>query len=194
MTGLVLCGGESSRMGTDKGLIEHETGSWAQVTFDKLKALQIPVFLSVNKKQYENYATKFPADKLIVDNEELQINGPLLGLLSAHLLFSNEDIFIPACDMPLMATSVLQQLQQVCLSDNQAQAFAFSNAGEAEPLCGIYKSAAIAAIHSLYKSRQLPKHSMKFMLEHVNTHSIALAEEQKQFFRNFNSHAELNGL
>ena len=44
------------------------------------------------------------------------------------------------------------------------------------------------------KSDQLPKHSMKYMLEHISTQLIPIPEDQKKYFRNFNAHAELNGL
>ena len=30
MTGVILCGGESSRMGTDKGMLQFQEQSWAQ--------------------------------------------------------------------------------------------------------------------------------------------------------------------
>ena len=35
---------------------------------------------------------------------------------------------------------------------------------------------------------------MKFVLEHLDTMAIPCNDEQKIFFRNFNAHAELNGL
>jgi molybdopterin-guanine dinucleotide biosynthesis protein A len=41
---------------------------------------------------------------------------------------------------------------------------------------------------------ELTKHSMKFMPDHLAVHAIAIKDEQKKYFRNFNAHAELNGL
>ncbi len=194
MTGVVLCGGQSSRMGTDKGLINHENESWAKLAFDKLSTLNIPVFLSVNKDQSELYKKIYPEASLIIDNESLQVKGPLLGLLSASLLFPGEDIFILACDMPLMDSIILRQLRAAAVSNQQHDAFVFKNENEAEPLCGIYTSSGLNIILDMYRSQQLVKHSMKFVLEHINTISIPLEEEQKKFFSNFNTHAELNGL
>jgi molybdenum cofactor guanylyltransferase len=51
MLGIVLCGGQSSRMGTDKGLMVNEARTWAQTAVDKLTTLLIPVKISVNEKQ-----------------------------------------------------------------------------------------------------------------------------------------------
>ena len=53
MLGVVLSGGQSSRMGTDKGLIKLESKSWAQIALDKLAAFQIPVVVCVDGKQQE---------------------------------------------------------------------------------------------------------------------------------------------
>jgi len=35
---------------------------------------------------------------------------------------------------------------------------------------------------------------MKFMLEHLSAFHIPITENNKKYFRNFNAHAELNGL
>ena len=193
MIGVVLCGGQSSRMGTDKGLLKLHANTWAQTAVDKLAELQLPVIISVNKNQYPDYATIFSPQQLITDNETLEIKGPLGGLLSVHLQHPAEHLLLLACDMPLMETNLLKELISI-YNQQTADAFVYTNDGEPEPLCGIYKSAGLQYILQLYQSNQLAKHSMKFMLEHVNTHFIPLTDDNKKCFRNFNAHAELNGL
>jgi len=194
MTGLVLCGGQSTRMGSDKGLLKLQANTWAQTSVDKFMELQIPVVLSVNKNQYSEYATVFSSQQLVVDNESLQLNGPLRGLLSAHMQYTQEDFVVLACDMPLLETVLIEELLSLYHQHNENDAFIFTNDGEPEPLCGIYKSTALTHILQLYNSGQLARHSMKFMLEHISTRTIALPAEKKSSFRNFNAHAELNGL
>jgi molybdenum cofactor guanylyltransferase len=193
MTGVILCGGQSSRMGIDKGLLKLHANTWAQTAVDKLAELQLPVVISVNKNQYADYATIFSPQQLITDNDSLQIKGPLVGLLSVHLQHPAEDLLLLACDMPLMETNLLKELISI-YNQQTADAFVYTNDGEPEPLCGIYKSSCLKHILHLYQSNQLAKHSMKFMLEHVNTHFIPLTDDKKKSFRNFNAHAELNGL
>jgi molybdenum cofactor guanylyltransferase len=194
MIGVILCGGESSRMGTDKGLLKNEARTWAQTAFDKLSALQVPVKFSVNKNQYTSYAELFSPAGLVTDNESLQLKGPLLGVLSTHLLYPGEDVFVLACDMLLMETAILKQLLKAYQTNVKAGAFVFTNNGEPEPLCCIYKSGSLDSIIQMYQLQQLSKHSMKFMLDHINTYTIALTDDQKKYFVNFNAHAELNGL
>jgi len=110
MLGVVLSGGQSSRMGTDKGLIRSESKTWAQIALDKLAAFQIPVVISVNAKQHVEYQAEFRVEQLLKDNEGLAIRGPLAGLLSVHRRFPKQDLFVLACDMLLMDKSMMEKL------------------------------------------------------------------------------------
>jgi molybdenum cofactor guanylyltransferase len=192
--GIILCGGQSSRMGSDKGLLKLEANTWAQTAIDKMSALTIPVKISVNSQQYPDYEALFPNTDLITDKTTLSIKGPLLGVLSSHLQFPREDLFVLACDMPLMESSLLHTLFKNYQQEPSFSAYVFTNEGEAEPLCGIYKASGLSAILDMSGSGRLSKHSMKFVLDHLATMRIPVADDQKKFFRNFNAHAELNGL
>ncbi len=110
MLGVILCGGQSSRMGSDKGLLKPGATTWAQTATNKMAALNIPVKISINSDQYKDYEALFPATDLIIDHATLLLKGPLLGVLSSHLAFPKEDLFILACDMPLMEISLLYTL------------------------------------------------------------------------------------
>jgi molybdopterin-guanine dinucleotide biosynthesis protein A len=193
MTGCILCGGKSSRMGTDKGLLKLNTVSWAQAAVQKMAGLRVQVVLSVNKDQYNNYTTDFTKDQLIRDDETIDARGPLRGLLSAHLRFAIEDLFVLACDMPLMETSILQQLFSH-YKKQDAEAYVYTNDNVYEPLCGIYTAKGLSKILQLQKTNQLLNYSMKHVLEKSDTCTIPLASNQKKYFANFNSPEELNGL
>jgi molybdenum cofactor guanylyltransferase len=194
MLGVILCGGQSSRMGSDKGLLKLEANTWAQTAIDKMSALNIPIKISVNSQQYPDYTLVFPSTDLITDNITLSLKGPLLGVLSCHLQFPREDLFILACDMPLMESSLLQSLYKSYQLETTFNAYVFANEGEPEPLCGIYKASGLSAIMEMLVSGHLTRHSMKFVLDHLATMRIPLAETQQKYFRNLNAHAELNGL
>ncbi|MBA4166642.1 MAG: molybdenum cofactor guanylyltransferase [Chitinophagaceae bacterium] len=193
MLGVILCGGKSSRMGTDKGLLQLDSKTWAKTAFDKMTALQVPVVLSVNDNQFNYYSSLFSPGQLIKDSGKLQVKGPLCGVLSVHLQYPSEDLMVLACDMPLLAPSMLGQLLNAH-AHHAAQSFFFTNAGNPEPLCAIYTAPGLSHIISLLNANHLTRHSMKFVLEHLDTFSMPLKEDEKIYFRNFNAHAELNGL
>jgi molybdopterin-guanine dinucleotide biosynthesis protein A len=193
MLGVVLSGGQSTRMGVDKGLIRQEAKTWAQTALEKLDALQLQTVVSVNAVQYDNYAGIFLVGQLVKDDETLVLKGPLLGVMSVHEAFVQEDLLVLACDMPLMEVSTLEQLLTAC-SNRQADAYVFTNQGEPEPLCAIYTAGALAKILRRFQRQELVKYSMKFILQQLNVHAIPLEPIQEKQFRNFNTQAELNGL
>ena len=105
--GLVLCGGESRRMGRDKGLLLKDGMPWAQYAGNRLFGCS-QVFYSIHPRQWKTYAAVLPANRLIVD--ALKIPGPLNGLLSAHRLMPGPDILLTACDMLDMGRETLEPL------------------------------------------------------------------------------------
>ena len=193
MLGVVLCGGQSSRMGSDKGLLILHDKTWTQKAIDTLSNFQIPIVISVNKNQYLDYSSIFPTDTLIPDDPSLQLHGPLCGLLSVHLKYPEEDLLVFACDMPLIDAELIKQLLTKYNAET-AVAFIFTKDGEPEPMPGIYKSKGLAYVHQQYSNNQLPRYSMKYMLEHISTSISPLPADKKNCFLNFNTHAELNGL
>lgn len=194
MVGIILCGGQSLRMGSDKGLLKLEAKTWAQTAIDKIATLDIPVKLSVNNTQYPEYAKIFSENDLVADKTSLPLGGPLLGLLSCHIQYPAEDLFALGCDMPLMESAILTELYSRYQKEKSFQAYIYTNDGEAEPLCGIYTSMGLTKITDMMHKGQLTKHSMKFMLDHLDVNFIPVTADQKKYFRNFNAHAELNGL
>jgi len=181
-------------MGTDKGLLKLEAKTWGQTAFDKMAALNIPVKISVNNDQFAAYSEVFSNADLIADNSSLSLKGPLLGVLSSHLLYPAEDLFILACDMPLMESFLLEELFSRYLAQQSYDAHIFTNNNEPEPLCGIYSAKGIASILRMLQDGRLNRHSMKFMLENLAVNAVPATDEQKKSFRNFNAHSELNGL
>ena len=191
MLGIVLCGGQSLRMGTDKGLLNHQDKLWAQVAADKLGSLDLPVKFSINPLQQSAYADYFGNEWLIMDDLSLDLRGPLLGVLSAHLSNTEEDLFLLACDILLMEPRLLERLIHSAKADNAFDAYIFTKDGQQEPLCGIYKSEGLKNIIKLLKSNGLERHSMKYTLSNLRVCEISVDEHDYRYFGNFNSQEEI---
>lgn len=194
MLGVVLCGGQSLRMGTDKGLLNHQDKLWAQVAADKLALMQIPVVFSVNPAQQKTYEGYFSEAQLVIDPPSLDVRGPLLGVLSAHTLNPKQDLFVLACDLLLMESRLLKKISDTYHASGTFEAYIFTRKGEQEPLCGIYTAKGLKSIWHLLQTHQLTRHSMKFVLSKLQVCEIAVEDKDDRFFGNFNSHAEINGL
>ncbi|MBP6431671.1 MAG: molybdenum cofactor guanylyltransferase [Ferruginibacter sp.] len=195
MIGIILCGGQSTRMNNnDKGLVLLNTKTLTHIAFESLSRLSIPILISINEHQEINYANKFNSNLLIIDNPSLSIKGPLRGILSAHLQNPNDDFFILACDLPLIDFHLLKELFIKYQQNKSFDAFVFTNDNEMEPLCGIYTTNALQKTIALYSGNKLIKNSMKFVLSNLNVYTIKLAESQKRSFKNFNTISDLDGI
>jgi molybdopterin-guanine dinucleotide biosynthesis protein A len=141
LLGVILCGGESRRMGRDKGLIQNARRPWALLMGDKLIDHQLPVVYSINQRQTDTYAAHIPPDQLIVDAAEWA--GPLNGLISVHRRFPANDLLLLACDMPDLDAATISGLIDTYAAE-RADFFLYEEAGVLQPFCGIYTGDALA--------------------------------------------------
>jgi len=191
ITGVVLCGGSSTRMGSDKGLLQRASKTWAQLAFNKLSALNIPVVVSINLVQIQTYRKIFSEELLVVDNDGFHIGGPLKGILSVHKQHPQNDLLVLAVDIINMNEELLRQLY-LNYKQTNAEAVVYKHELQIEPLCGIYKANALDKVVELYEKGELKRHSMHFILDRLRTVYIEVHPQQQDKFVNFNSQNDLD--
>ena len=194
MTGVILCGGQSTRMGTDKGLISCPEGIWARAAFNKMTALHLPVVISINPSQHDDYSRFFSAAELITDDQSLSLAGPLLALLSVHRRIPAEDLLVLACDMPMIQPLQLQTLITVYRQDSSFEAYVYAGDGVFEPLCGLYTARGLSVLLDAHSKGAVRKFSMKASLDRIETLSVPIPDGQRDCFQNINSRAGLESL
>jgi molybdenum cofactor guanylyltransferase len=183
---VVMCGGGSTRMGKDKGLLVKDGVSWANLAFEKLSLLQIPTMISINQSQIANYSIEFHYEKLIVD--DVMIAGPLGGLLSIHRQYPKHDIIILACDMIDVSEKSITHLYNFCTEAGSEYDFiVYHNENQQpEPLLGWYSADGLAKIYKYYLGNMLEKFSMKYVLEIGNTFYLPFPNTYSEL-RNYNT-------
>lgn len=190
MTGIVLCGGNSTRMGTDKGLLKEEEQTWAELAASKLTALHLPVVVSVNREQLQMYEQIFPADQLLADNDTFDAKAPLFGLLSVHLKLQSEDLFVLACDIRDMTTALMENLVNE-YNQKTHEAYTYHTGDRPQPMCGIYTAEGLKRIYDLYRQGHLNRYSMMHTLKVLKTKYIPVKDEDCPAFNNYNTPEEL---
>ena len=93
MNGLILCGGQSSRLGFDKLNLIKDLIPIYQWWLNELKPYCNEVFVSCNMDQ----KIKFNLPNCLLD--EIQHKGPLSGIVQMIKLDSKQAIFVAACDL-----------------------------------------------------------------------------------------------
>ncbi|MBT8186826.1 MAG: NTP transferase domain-containing protein, partial [Croceitalea sp.] len=119
--GLVLSGGKSTRMGSDKGLLTYHGIPQRDYAYSLLNELCDSTFLSIRSEQEAEIKKEY---KVIIDQDKYR--GPLNGILSAHEAHPEAAWLVLACDLPLITKSSLQRLIQERDPKKAATAFATS--------------------------------------------------------------------
>jgi len=134
VTGIVLAGGRSSRMGSDKSLMVLNGKTLVEYAIDALKPLCNKVVISSN-----NFIYEFTGCEVWPD--ELPDRAPMIGIYSCLKRSETEINIILSCDMPLMSTAMLEYLLNQ--SANHDITVPIQEDHRIEPLCGIYKKSAV---------------------------------------------------
>ncbi|MCY3801388.1 MAG: molybdenum cofactor guanylyltransferase [Chloroflexi bacterium] len=143
LTGAILAGGRSRRMGRDKAELVLTLPSGERLTMlqqvhralesvcDETLVVGGPARAGVDARRV---ADRFPGA------------GPLAGILSALLDSSNERVFVVACDMPFVDTQAIEGLAALM---NDHDAIVPRIEGRFETLHAIYKTDCAAAIRKV---------------------------------------------
>jgi molybdopterin-guanine dinucleotide biosynthesis protein A len=137
--GLVLAGGFSKRMNSDKANLVypgHGKPQW-QVTAECIRPFCEEVFLSVRDGQRLDGIDE-GSPETIGDHDSSQ--GPLSGFLSAMERMPGQALLVVACDLPLLNGSTLRKMIEHRGSAD-AIAYRSSSDGLPEPLCTLYEPA-----------------------------------------------------
>lgn len=141
--GIVVCGGRSSRMGSDKSsLVYHKVPQW-QYVYQMLQGLNLDTYISVNEKQ----ATMLPGDlPLLPDLLSCRDTGPAAALLTAGDRFPGKDLLLIGCDYPFLKFSVLEHFLQFVQEGGTAAAFYNKKENLYEPLLAYYPATAAVTL------------------------------------------------
>lgn len=145
VTGIILAGGKSSRMGTDKALLTLHGQSFLEHCFGELQPLCAEIIIS---SSYENH--ELPNSKRV--NDIYSEKGPLGGLHSALSASKNDINLCLSVDTPFVTT---QFLQWILDQQNEDKSFFIKEGGRYHPLIGVYQKSAINTIETALKTDSL---------------------------------------
>lgn len=129
VTGIILAGGKSSRMGSDKGLIKVENTCMVEHMINCLKKANVQdIIIIANNDEYTRFG--FPVYKDLVQNK-----GPLGGILTALTYSKNDKNVILSCDMPFLNHEIIELL--ITKGDEMPVTTCFYH-DRIHPLVGLY--------------------------------------------------------
>ncbi|MBC6991307.1 NTP transferase domain-containing protein [Hymenobacter sp. BT491] len=141
LRGLVLAGGKSQRMQTDKGRLRYHELEQREYAAQLLAAVCQDVHVSCRPDQLAD----LPPGLTPLPDRFLDL-GPMSGLLSAMQLDPNAAWLVVACDLPFLSAATLQHLVEHRNAGKVATAFQSPDNEFPEPLITIWEPRSYAVL------------------------------------------------
>ncbi len=191
--GVILCGGQSSRMGRDKGLVrlsgssERESITIVDNAIALLQPFVSQICLSLREEQVSLYRDRIEASKQIhFISDQPVASGPLRGLLSAHRAMPDASILLLAVDMIYLKRRHIEALMRRQRPESEGQSIGYRHAtGHFEPLVGYFCSDDLSRIAEW--SAASPETGLSYWLQKLHIRSYLIDEAEAPFFRSQNS-------
>lgn len=177
ITGIILAGGLSSRMGQDKGLLQYKGRALVDYAIDALKPLCSEIIISSNNKEYELFGYR-------VVRDVHQKVGPIGGLYSALAEANTNDILMCPCDMPFITTDIFNRILEN--KANSKVTVVESISGKLYPTLGYYQKSCLPVILQFIEQGQ---YKLQLLMKALNAKTIQI--ENHKSLLNFNSPEDL---
>ena len=181
ITGIILAGGQSKRMGTDKAFLILKGQTFMTHTIAALETVAHKVIIVANDEKYDVFGKERFGD-IIPDA------GPLSGLYTGLYHSNTTYNLVLGCDTPLVNEKILQLLLDHI--EDAYDAVQFESDGHTMPLLAVYNKSCQDKCLELLESgeRRLQRSVTSFF----NTKTVPLAEHLKPYVLNINTPEDFN--
>ncbi|WP_299441221.1 molybdenum cofactor guanylyltransferase [uncultured Aquimarina sp.] len=171
ITGIILAGGKSSRMGQDKGLKLHNGKPFIQHIINAIESVTNEILIITSSIDYEIF--EYPCIPDLIPDK-----GPVGGIYTGLKHTKTEQNLVLSCDVPFVTSTVLNNLISEYESNYDVITY------EDIPLITLYsKSAERIFFESIEKKRL----SLRKTLSTLKVKSIPIEENIEPYVKNINT-------
>ena len=184
VTGVILAGGRSTRMGSDKALLPHQGGRFIEAIHRRMEELFEEVIVATGDTDRYDF---LPCRRVT----DLYHGMGALGGIHAALRASGPDkIFVVACDMPHLAPDLIRHL--CSLADGTDVVVPEGEGGLLEPLHAVYGKDVLPAVEDALRDGRCRVVSFfdRVRVRRVPLEDVARIDPGLRVFRNINTPGE----
>jgi molybdopterin-guanine dinucleotide biosynthesis protein A len=182
ITGIILAGGKSSRMGTDKGLLKLDNSTFIERVASVLKPFVNDIIVVSDHNAHGTFGMQRIED-LYKDA------GPLSGILSGLKHSKTENNIVLSCDIPFISEALLRHL--IINSKDNALINQIECEGKTMPLIATYKKQCASAIQ---KALDNDERRVRVLVKSLNPNTISVDSNYKLMVENINTPEEYKTL
>lgn len=163
ITGVILAGGKSSRMGLNKSFLKLGNQTIIERIVNLMKSIFTEVIIITNTPEEYKFLN------LPIFEDIYKWKGPLAGIHSALNNTKSDKIFVISCDVPLMNKKMIEYI----IEYKTNKPIVFCNAaGFHQPLIGIYSKKILNKIEEIFLKEELNDKSFHAFLKNVEAEII----------------------
>ena len=152
INGIILSGGQSSRMGEDKALLQIGGRKIIELMIEKLKPFCNEIIISANDLDaYANFNCQVVPDKF-------RNSGPLAGIYSSLVESNHEKNFIISCDLLLVSEQVIERIVK---SHSEKEIVLPVVEGKYQQMCGVYSKSVLPKAGEILKNEEGERYTVK---------------------------------
>ena len=145
-TAIIMAGGDSRRMGTDKSMLPIRGRPMVETIAEQLRGSFSQILISANEME------KLVFLDLPIIRDKIPGQGPLMGIASALEASDNELNFVVACDIPHIDLRYVRRM--LMQADGVDAVIPTTGEEKYEPLYAVYRKSALGAINGVLSSRE----------------------------------------
>ncbi len=178
ITGIILAGGKSSRMGQDKGLMPLKGKPMIQHIIDPMAKICNRILIVTSNPMYGMFGFELVAD-------EAPDYGPVMGILSGLRKSNTARNLVLSCDTPYVTFDLLKEL---VLNADDADVVVANSGQEIHPLISTYN---INCIPIFAKAVTENEHRLQTVLQSCNVQKFKVSAIDETLLRNINTKDDL---
>jgi len=185
ITGVILAGGQSRRMGFNKAEAEMHGETMLTQMVDKLKEVTPTIVVSSGSITYPNLSWPQIPD-------EYPQRGPLGGIHSVLKVSTTSLNLVVSCDIPLVSVSLLKYIVSKAEGSGALITVPVDHDGQLQMMCAVYRKDILP-----FLEQQIDAHAfkMKDLLDLVSVDYVKISREhplyQEHAFMNVNNPSNL---
>ena len=183
ITAIILAGGQSRRMGTDKALLPYLGKPLIQYSIDLALYFTENIIISTNRE--ETGRLGFPVVK-----DKFPLKAPLAGIHAGLSASKTDWNLVLTCDMPNVSVQLINYL--LSMLEENSELVLPGHHGYAEPLCGFYHRNLIPLIESNFRQNKLsPLDLLEFDIHRIIQMEGIFSKDLSFLFKNINEKKDL---
>lgn len=174
ITGIILAGGLSTRMGKDKGLIRFRGKMLIEHVLGILSDICGDIIISSNNPDYGQFGHRVIPDRF-------DFHAAINGIYSALEKSNTPHNLVVSCDTPFITTEYLKKI--LAKSPGNDFVSPIWSTERLEPLCAYYNKSIVGVLGNQISKKNYKLHELKNL---VKFDFIPIGKDEEQLFANLN--------